>query len=665
VEQYLLFALLGLGNGAIYATVAQGLVLMHRASGVINFAHGALAMYAIYTYIDLRDQGRLILPIPAVPDVGIGGNLPFLPAFAIAVTMTALLGALAYLLVFRRLEHAPVLAKIVATVGLLLMIVGHIRVQFPSQSASPLFVPQVLPQDPVSIAGVSVSEDRLWLTALALLIAAVLAAVYRYTSFGLATRAAASSSKGAVLVGRDPARLALGNWILASALAGAFGVLVAPLISIAPGSVVLLVVPALAAAMLAGFRSFWIAALAGLALGMVESELVNLQTNHPWLPGGLQTIAPLLVIIIVAFLRGHSTVRRDDLAQDRLPASPYPRNVTRNLTGVGVLGLVALAVTSGDVRLGLIVSLIATVVCLSMVLLTGYVGQVSLMQVTFTGLSGLLLSALASDAGVPFPLAPLIAALAAGALGLLVGVPALRVRGTSLAVVTLSAAVATEQLVFSNSTLTGGVEGNAVAAPTIAGLDFTILGDDYPRLAFGVFVMVTLGLAVLAVTNLRRSPSGLRMLAVRMNERAATSSGVNVAQTKLVAFTLAAVIAGIGGALFAYQQVRFSASSFGVLTSLTFLALAYVGGITSVTGAFIAGALIPGGLVLTLVNKVVDFGLYESLVAGVLVMLNAVLKPEGMAGISRRGQEPHRSIRAMSRGGAAAHLRQRLGEARR
>lgn len=628
----LLFALLGLGSGAIYAAVAQGLVMMHRASGVINFAHGALAMYAIYVYLDLRNAGKLILPLPAIPAVKLGATFAFAPAFAVTVAATATLGGLAYVLVFRPLERAPVLAKTVATVGLLIAISGEMHLQFSSYGASPLFVPQILPQGPVTILGATVSQDRLWLSGLALVAGIALTGLYRLTTFGVATRAAAASAKGAVLVGRDPRWIALGNWVLASALAGAFGVLVAPLISIAPNSVVLLVVPALAAAMLAGFKSFWVASLAGLVLGVAQSELVSLQTNHPWLPQGLQTVAPLLVIIVVAFLRGHTTLRRGDLAQDRLPRSPRPRHVPRSAAIGCVVGAAALAATSGDLRLGLVVSLMAAVVCLSFVLLTGYVGQVSLMQVTFTGLSGLLLSALATRAGVPFPIAPLAAAAAAGALGLLVGVPALRVRGTSLAVVTLGAAVATEQLVFGNSSLTGGVEGNSVTAPKILGLDLNILGSDYPRLPFAIFVLVVAVVVATAIANLRRSPTGVRLLAVRMNERAAASGGVNVAQTKLVAFTLAALVAGIGGALYAYEQVRFQANSFGVLTSLVFLAWAYLGGITSVSGAFIAGALIPGGIVLTLIGKIVDLTDYETLIAGVVVMANAVLQPDGIAG---------------------------------
>jgi ABC-type branched-subunit amino acid transport system permease subunit len=633
VQQYLQFALLGLSTGAIYATVSLGLVMMHRASGVINFAHAAMALWAIYTYNELRIDGRLIVPVPAVPAIELGAPFAFLPAFLVAVASTTLLGALVYLLVFRQLEHAPVLAKIVATVGLLVAISGQLLVLFPSQTDGALFVPAILPDAPVDVAGATVSQDRLWLAGLALLAAGVLSVVYRYTTFGLATRAAASSQKGTVLIGRNPRRIALANWVLASALAGVFGVLVAPSLTIAPDSVVLLVVPALAAAMLAGFKSFWIACVAGLVLGMAESELMSVQTNHSWLPQGLQTVVPLIMIIIVAYLRGHGTMRRNDLAQARLPPSPRPVNVTRNALIFAVLCIAGLLLTSGSIRLGLIVSLMGALVCLSLVLVTGYLGQVSLMQVTFAGLAGLVLSALASKAGVPFPIAPLLAALGAAALGLLLGTPALRVRGTSLAVVTLAAAVATEQLIFGSDTLSGGIEGNEVAAPTILGLDFNILGDDYPTIPFGLLVLAVSVVTAVAVANLRRSPSGLRMLAIRVNERAAASSGINVAQTKLVAFTLAAFVSGIAGALFAYQQVRFSAASLGILVSLLFLAAAYIGGITSVRGAFLASLIVPGGLILNLTNEVVEVGRYESLVAGTLLMLTAVVHPEGLVGL--------------------------------
>jgi branched-chain amino acid transport system permease protein len=385
--------------------------------------------------------------------------------------------------------------------------------------------------------------------------------------------------------------------------------------------------------MLAGFKSFWVACFTGLAIGVAQSELVNLQANHPSLPQGMEAVAPLIVIIVVAFVRGHTTLRRDDPAQDRLPRSPNPTRPGRTAILCLIGGAIALSLTSGDVRLGLIVSLISAVVCLSMVLITGYVGHVSLMQLTFAGMGGLLVAALAAKAGMPFPLAPLVALVGAGMLGLLVGVPALRVRGTSLAVVTLSAAVVSEQLIFPSSILSGGIQGNAVRAPTILGVNFSILSGAYPGLPFGLLVLALAALAATGVANLRRSPSGVRMLAIRANERAAASLGINLAQTKLVAFTLAALLAGLAGVLFAYQQVRLSAGSFGVFPSLLFLAFAYLGGITSVSGAMIAGLLIPGGLALTLLDKLGNVGQYQSVAAGVLVMAIAVVRPDGLAGL--------------------------------
>jgi ABC-type branched-subunit amino acid transport system permease subunit len=640
LQQIFLFALLGLGSGAIYATVAEGLVLMHRSSGVINFAHAALAVYAIYAYLQLRSTGELMLPVPGVRSVSLGDPMAFAPAFALSVLCTAAIGAAAYLLVFRALERAPVLAQIVATVGLLLAIVGQIELNFPSQAAAPQFAPQILPADPVTIFGATVQQDRLWLAGLAILAAALLAALYKYSTFGLATRAAAASPKGAMLVGRDPKLIALGNWVLASALAGVFGVLVAPLIPIAPSAALLFLVPSLAAAMVAGFRSFGIACATGIGLGILQSELVDLQTNNPWLPAGLQVVAPLVLIIVVAFLRGNTTLRRGDFEQARLPASPRPRRVGASaLAGLAVAG-VGLTLVSGDIRLGLIVTLISFVVCLSSVLITGYVGQASMMQVTFAGLAGLLVGTFASGAGVPFPFAPLLAIAVTTGLGLVIGIPALRVRGTSLAVVTLAAGVATEQLVFLNSTIVGGVEGHQSPAPHLLGIDFDILGSShYPSLAFGFFVLVFAVIAAVAVANLRRSPSGIRLLAVRANERAAASSGIDVPQTKLIAFALAALIAGLGGALFAYQQVRLSPSSFGIEVSLVFLVYAYLGGITSIKGALFGALLIPNGLVLALIDRVIAVGDYQVVVSGVVVMVAAVAAPDGIAGACARFAE--------------------------
>jgi branched-chain amino acid transport system permease protein len=252
---------------------------------------------------------------------------------------------------------------------------------------------------------------------------------------------------------------------------------------------------------------------------------------------------------------------------------------------------------------------------------------------TFAGVAGFVLTRLGT-AGIPFPVAPLAAAAAAALLGLLVGIPALRVRGVNLAVVTLAGAVAVEELVFKNPVLVGGVAGRRVPEPRLFGLDLGIGGPDttsYPRPVFGLLVLVVLTALALAVVGLRDSRLGRRFLAVRSNERAAAAVGVSVEGTKLAGFALSAFVAGLGGALLGYSQGRLSYASFGVFVSLAFLAVTYVGGIARVSGALVGGALASGGIVFTALDQAAGLGRYELLVTGAGLVAMAVLYPDGVA----------------------------------
>jgi branched-chain amino acid transport system permease protein len=263
------------------------------------------------------------------------------------------------------------------------------------------------------------------------------------------------------------------------------------------------------------------------------------------------------------------------------------------------------------------------------------VGQISLAQAAFAGSAGFVLSKIGT--GLPFPLSLLAAALAATALGLLVAVPALRVRGVQLAVVTLAAGVAIEQLVFQNPKLTAA-GGNLIPDARIFGVDLAVRrGAELARWQFGALVLVVLTLAALAVANLGRSGTGRALLAVRSNERAAASIGVDVAAAKLLAFGVSAFLAGLGGALIGYSRGQLSADSFGVSVSLTLLAFAYLGGITSVGGALVAGTLAPLGIGYVVLDRSTDIGEHYLLVSGILLVATAVLNPGGIAGSVRSG----------------------------
>jgi branched-chain amino acid transport system permease protein len=294
---------------------------------------------------------------------------------------------------------------------------------------------------------------------------------------------------------------------------------------------------------------------------------------------------------------------------------------------------IAIFLLSSGWRLALINSFTGAIICLSFVVLTGYVGQISLAQIAIAGTAGFSLSTFGSHWGVPFPLAPLAAALVATVLGLIVAVPALRVRGVNLAIVTLAAAVAIERLYFANPKYTGGFTGAPVPHPKVFGVDLAITnGAKFPTIQFALLCLGTLLLLALAVMNLRRSRTGRRMLAVRDNERAAAAAGVSVAATKLMAFGLSAFIAGIGGTLIAYGHTNLSAASYGIFTSMTFLAIAYLGGITTVQGALWGGVLATGGLGFQVLDRVFGLGQYQTLIAGLGLVVTAILNPEGIAG---------------------------------
>jgi branched-chain amino acid transport system permease protein len=425
----------------------------------------------------------------------------------------------------------------------------------------------------------------------------------------------------------------------ASVLAGAGGVLVAPITALNPVSYTLFVVPALAAAVVGGLSRFGVTTVAALVLGMLQSEVVKLQSDWSWLRTvNLRDGLPFLVIVVVVVWRGQLVPDRVTPRAARLPRAGRPTRPGLAVPALAVPAALALAVLSGSWRLGLVRSIIAAVICLSIVVLTGYVGQLSLAQLALAGVAGFSLARLQNDLHVPFPLSPLLAASCAAVVGLLVGLASRRVRGIDLAVVTLAAGVAVEELLFKNAALTGGAAGSTVKPARLLGLDLAIgrSGSDYPRLAFGLLVLGVLAAAAASVAAIRRGPLGRRMLAVRVDEPAAEAAGVDVARTKLTAFVLAAFLAGLGGALLGYGQGQLSVESFSVFVSLAFLAATYLGGVARISGALVGGLLVPGGLAFTALDKAAGLAEYSLLLSATALVVVAVLAPQGLTGLRER-----------------------------
>ncbi len=633
MSTYFQFLFLGLGNGGVYAALAVALVVTYRSSGVLNFATGAQALYAAYTYSLLRN-GQLLQPIPGLtPTINIGSSLGLWPAILVTLAIQAVLGALAYLLIFRPLRNHRPVAKAVASIGLMGLLTAVVTYQV---GTAVVLVNPIFPQNHVSFLGVNISVDRLLLAGTIIGLGIVLTVLFRFTRFGLATRASAETEVGALVSGLSPDRIALINWMISFVVCGLAGILIAPLVPLQPGTYTLFIVPALAAAVVGRFHSLGWAIAAGLGIGALESLSVYLNGVHPGFPAGAGELIPLVLVLVVLAVRGQTMPSRGTLLQVNLGRAPrphwrWPTAVIGTAVGIGAIYLF-----TGNDRAALYSSMITAVITLSLVVVTGYTGQISLAQLTFAGVSAYILSTFATSWGIPFPIAPLLSALVAAAAGVVIGIPALRVRGLMLGVVTLTFAAGVEAIWFNNNSIDGGASGLAIPTPRLFGMDLGIgSGKDFPRPAFGIMCLIVLVVVALGISFLRTSRLGSAMLAVRADERSAAASGINVVKVKLIGFAIAAFIAGLGGSLLAYQLGNVTFQDFDAFLGLVTFSVVVVAGITSVSGGILAGIISAGGILVAVISSGVGSGGVDNwygIVAGIGVILTVIFNPDGIVG---------------------------------
>lgn len=671
--------LYGAAAGALVSAIALGVVLTYKGSGVVNFAAGATAMYTTYIYMALRADGDyvtppvpnplvliewLVKPLGADIDlldwperISLGDPMGFLPAAALALLTAAVLGLLMHFLVYKPLRSAPPLAKVVASVGLLVLLQALVLRRFGS---TPFALEAVLPRESVSMPrGVTISSDQLYAVLIVAVITAALWAVFKFTRFGIAARANADNEKSIVLLGHSPNRLAAITWVMSSVLVGFMGIMVSTINSgVDSVTMVLLVVPALAAALIGNFTSFGLTVAAGIAISMGQG-LIQTWSLESWFPKtdgapmpGVGQIVPLIVIIAVVVLRGTSIPSRSTASALRMPHVPVAgstRTIIVKSMVILVLATAFLLMAGPEWRLGVVLTAVFAVLAMGLVVVTGYVGQISLAQLSIAGAAGFAVSKFTVEAGWMFPFGAIAAVLFATLVGFVISVVSLRVRGIDLAIVTLAIAVASEVMLFANPKLAGPNYSAPVPAPSIGGVSFGPADDaswsligfagdgKVPNPWFGVFCVVVAILMAAVVLNFRRSRSGRLSLAVRSNERATASAGVSVARIKVIAFSMGAFLAGVGGVLYGYAGGSVSATSFNTFACLTLLVYAYLGGISSVGGAVTTGLLSAGGLGAVALNQWFDLAQADVLMLGaVALVITVVLSPEGIAGEMRR-----------------------------
>jgi ABC-type branched-subunit amino acid transport system ATPase component/ABC-type branched-subunit amino acid transport system permease subunit len=599
------FALLGLATGAIYALLAQGLVLVYRGSGLINFSQGALAMVGAYVYYELS----------------VLRGLPKWPSAIIALVACALVGVAIHMLILRPMRRTSPLARVIATLGVTLALQAIAYLVF---GYNPKNVPSLLPTQTIHVFSQSlpIGIDRIVILCVGVVLTVALTIVYRKTHFGRATTAVAENELIAMSLGYSPDLIASINWAMGSALAGLAGVLIAPIIFLEPTGLILLALPAMAAALLGQFSSFPVTLGVALALGVASGEIGRYVSAPGW-----DIAAPFIVVVVVLLVRGRVLPLRSHVL-DRMPlvgsgrVRPIPVMIA-----VGVLAWISIA-ASPDWTTPLATTLAYAVICLSVVIVTGYAGQLSLAQAAIAGVGALTAGQAALH--VPFLVALVIGAAVAGAVGLLIGIPAWRTRGVTLAIATLGLGEGVTEVVFNNSNYNGGPSGITLRSPSIFGwsLDPLFHGNRYC-----LFVLVVLAVLLLVTANLRRSATGRRMIAMRSNERAAASLGASGAELKMYAFGLSATIAGIGGVLLAFIQptlIPANVALFGVLGSILIVAVTVVGGVGMIGGAVMGSLLLAGGIASQIFNGWSQIDNYLPLIGGITLILVLITQPDGM-----------------------------------
>ncbi|WP_110208106.1 ABC transporter permease subunit [Nocardioides daejeonensis] len=554
------FVVLGVFTGAAYAIAASGLVLTYATTRVFNIAHGAFGMVLAFAFWDFSVRQGLPTWLSLVLVLGV---------------VAPAIGWFIQRFVTRGLGDAPVSVSLVVTVGLLVGLIGVAQYLWPPEAR--ILMP-FRPETGYQVGSTYVTAHQLITIVCSVLVATLLYLLLNRTRVGTAMRASVDNPELLQLFGGRPDRVAQLAWAIGISLAALGGILLAPVVGLDYYALTLLVINAYAAAMLGRLKSLPLTFAGAMALGILESLAVGYLPTDGFI-AGIRPVIPALFLFLLLVLLPQAQLRIGQVKG--IVSAPVPSLLRAAISGV-VLLLVVIVVTTGMSEANLLlVGTAATfaMVMLSLVLLTGYGGHVSLAQLTFAGVGALTYSKLAEPNLYGLVLTTLIAA----GVGALVALPVLRLTGLYLALATLAFGVLMDKMIFQEE-WAFGYNG------TLPADRLSVLGVKIESTSGYVLVMVVfLVLMSLAVLALRRGVVGRLLVAMRDSPSACGTLGLDQRWFRVGLFALSAGLAGLAGALFAGLRGTIGAADFQFFNSLPLLLLAVVFGITSVTGACLGG----------------------------------------------------------------------------
>jgi len=565
LTELLQFTLFGLMLGCVFAIAAMGLVLTYTVTGVFNFAHGAVGMLCAFAYYELRVEQHVPTPIAVVIVVAL-----MAPAMGIVVER-----------LMRRFQGVDYATSMVVTVALTVALLCIAQKLFDPKKARD--VPLLFGQQKFVIADVPITFDRVAMVVIAIAVAFAMRLLLFRTPVGARMRSVVDDRELARLNGVRTVAVSRLAWMIGFALAGLGGVLFAGGQNLDAIALTLLVLDVYGAAMFGRLTSLPMTFVGALLLGLFESL-----TNVHWLwPQSsevfirLRLAIPGLFLVVAILL-----IPSFRLAAGRIVGRDQPRVPTlrRALVAaplfVVLVAVVVNLVPAGD-QVHVIRALVTATIALSLVALTGLSGQLSLMQYLFVGIGAYITGATFGGSSV---FGMLLGGLLSAALGVMVAWPAARLRGLHLALLTFGVALIGRDVLLGD-THVFGVGGHFVGRPSILGI--STKSDP----AFAVWCALVFAALAVGVVAIRRSWFVRSLTAVRDSEVAAATLGMRVRWTKVVIFGISAFIAGCAGALFGGMVATAVGSHFDPLNSLIVVLFAFVGGITTITGAVFAGVL--------------------------------------------------------------------------
>ncbi|HEY2429812.1 MAG TPA: ABC transporter permease, partial [Acidimicrobiales bacterium] len=609
--------LLGVVYGSVTALGAMGLILIYRANRFINFAHGALGS---------------MVGVIAIGLFKVHG-LPYFVALPLAVIAGAVIGAVIEFTIIRRFRTATRLILTVASIGLAqvlggLELAGSKAINFLSLTGgfkAPINVS--LKVDVYTFHG-----DELLIVVIVPVVIAFLAWFLLRTDAGVAVRAAAENNDRALLLGIPVRRLSTIVWLIAGGLAALTFMLQAPFEGVKPGlsangPTVLL--PLLAAAVVARMESLPIAFGAGVGLGIMEQVV---RWNSSGAPSFIY-VAYLVVIVGALLLQQGKLSRAQESGESSWSATavlkPIPEELRRlpEVRGAKwVLGVVVVAAfifvphmwgPSNQLLAGF--ALVWALIAVSLVVLTGWGGHISLGQFGIAGVSAMLAGNLIARWNVDFFAVVAAAAVAGALVALLVGLPALRIKGLFLAVTTLAVALALDQYFLNTNTFPQFIPTDGVSRPLL----WQRFDLEHPYVMYAT-CLAFLGLAVLVANGVRKSRSGRVLIATRDNQRAADAAAVPTTWVKLSGFMLAGTIAGVAGVLDVLLLHALNPGSFPTIDSITAFSYAVIGGLGSITGALV------GVLLFKYIETLTFLGTARLTINGASLLLVLYFLPGGL-----------------------------------